>query len=140
MINRLRTAALERTEGPLRVDLRRSRLAGRRPTAFGHLKTLAHAFTKTCDGRLRHGQPTFALGSRKSRRPLQRHTVLVGQFYTRANNWTRKLVQMRHQVKLMPGEFVNANEAYARNAGANGYITTFAPADPSAAIRKALAT
>ncbi|MBI0331107.1 chemotaxis protein CheV [Burkholderia plantarii] len=33
----------------------------------------------------------------------------------------------------------NANEAHARNAGANGYITKFAPAELSAAIRKALA-
>jgi two-component system chemotaxis response regulator CheV len=32
-----------------------------------------------------------------------------------------------------------ANEAHARNAGANGYITKFAPAELSAAIRKALA-
>lgn len=32
-----------------------------------------------------------------------------------------------------------ANEAHARNAGANGYIAKFAPAELSAAIRKALA-
>ncbi|WP_027818049.1 chemotaxis protein [Paraburkholderia bannensis] len=32
-----------------------------------------------------------------------------------------------------------ANETHARNAGANGYVTKFAPAELSAAIRKALA-
>ncbi|CAN0627091.1 transposase [Burkholderia multivorans] len=74
-------------------------------------------------------------------RGRRRHAFQRVTFYARAtqsvlraHHWARKLVQMGHQVKLMPGEFVKAFNIRNKNDAADARAIWFAVQQPGKSV------